>query len=207
MAPLRDVLVAAFKSLLKGKSFLQALLSLWISPAILKGATGDSISDNHSTKPKRSPDDFLSEAAELFLPPIQGAALKEFAIKLKAEFEEGLLRNPTCMLPSYNHQLPSRLEHGQYLALDVGGSTLRVALVELQGKEAQGSESRILRLDSFKIGREEKNHEGFVFFDWMAEKIVQTASALKGNTVENPLLMGLAWSFPIECVSAMLNHH
>lgn len=209
MTTLREVFIAAVKSLLRGKNFIQALLALWISPSLLKDSgcespSSSSLSSSTTTveesKERRSPDDFLSEVAELFLQPIQGDALKEFSLKLKAQFKEGLLQNPACMLPSYNHQLPSRSENGQYLALDVGGSTLRVALVELRGREAVGSESRIVRLDSFKIDREVKNLVGMSFFDWMAQKIVATVSSALGNanSVDEPLLMGLAWSFPIE---------
>lgn len=207
MTTLREVFIAAVKSLLRGKNFIQALLALWISPSLLKdsGCEESSSSSSSTTtvdepKERRSPDDFLSEVAELFLQPIQGDTLQEFALKLKAQFQDGLLKNPACMLPSYNHQLPSRSEHGQYLALDVGGSTLRVALVELRGREAVGSESRIVRLDFFKIDREVKNMAGMSFFDWMAQKIVATVSSALGseNSVDEPLLMGLAWSFPIE---------
>lgn len=208
MTTLREVFIAAVKSLLRGKNFIQALLAFWISPALLKDSRCESSSSSSSSsittvdepKERRSSDDFLSEVAELFLRPIQGDALQEFSLKLKAQFKDGLLKNPACMLPSYNHQLPSRSEHGQYLALDVGGSTLRVALVELRGREAVGSESRIVRLDSFKITREVKNLVGMSFFDWMAQKIVATVSSALGseNSVDEPLLMGLAWSFPIE---------
>lgn len=206
MTTLREVFIAAIKSLLRGKNFIQALLALWISPSLLKdsgceeSSSSSSITTVDEPKERRSPNDFLAEVEELFLQPIQGDALQEFALKLKAQFKEGLLKNPACMLPSYNHQLPSRSEHGQYLALDVGGSTLRVALVELRGREAVGSESRIVRLDSFKIDRQVKNLVGMAFFDWMAQKIVATVSSALGseNSAEEPLLMGLAWSFPIE---------
>lgn len=202
MTTLREVFIAAVKSLLRGKDFIQALLALWISPNTTKGSRCDSSSSSavDDSKERRSPDDFLAEVKELFLQPTQGNALKEFSLQLKAQFREGLLNNPACMLPSYNHQLPSRSEHGQYLALDVGGSTLRVALVELRGREAVGSESRIVRLDSFKINPDVKNLVGMKFFDWMAQKIVATVSSALGseNSPDTPLLMGLAWSFPIE---------
>lgn len=203
MTTLREVFLAAIKSLSRGKTFIQALLAFWISPTTLKRTESHSIPNStlDVPTPQRSPDDFLKEAEELLLHSVQGGdALKELSLKLKAQFKEGLLHNPACMLPSYNHQLPNRSERGQYLALDVGGSTLRIALVELRGRDAQGSESRILRLESFKIEREVKNLEGMAFFDWMARKIVDTVSKALGSetTSEKPLLMGLAWSFPIE---------
>lgn len=198
MTSLREVLVAALKSFLRGKSFLQAIFSFWVSPALLKGSVN--CSPDTSRPPLRTPNDFLKEAEELFLQPIQADGLSHLAMRLKAQFHNGLLTNPACMLPSYNHQLPNRSEHGHYLALDVGGSTLRVALVQLRGKDARGSESRIVRLDSFKIDRSIKILQGTAFFDWMARRIVDTIAKDVGpeNTPAHPLLLGLAWSFPIE---------
>lgn len=206
MTTLREVFVAALKSLLRGKTFLQALLAFWISPATIKDAgPGSPIPkrDEVASKPCMSPEDFLREAEELFLHCVRPECLREFSQSLKAQFRDGLLNNPACMLPSYNHQLPNRSEYGQYLALDVGGSTLRVALVQLRGHEARGSESRIARLDSFKIDPSIKKLQGMAFFDWMAQRIVDTVSqALDAeNSSEKPLLMGMAWSFPIEQTS------
>lgn len=203
MTTLREVFLAALKTLLRGKTFIQALFAFWASPTVLDSTLHESIPRCSSTdlsKQRRSPDDFLKEAEDLFLQPIQQDALRLLSLQLKAQFLDGLLTNPSCMLPSYNHQLPNRSEHGQYLTLDVGGSTLRVALVELQGREEPGKESRIVRIDSFKIDRDIKNLEGVAFFDWVAQRIVDTISkALHSeNTPEKPLPMGLAWSFPIE---------
>lgn len=206
MPTLREVFVAALKSLLRGKTFLQALLAFWISPATIKDAgPGSPIPDRDevASKPRRCPEDFLREAEELLLHSVRPDGLREFSGALKAQFRDGLLNNPACMLPSYNHQLPSRSENGQYLALDVGGSTLRVALVQLRGREGRGKASHIARLDSFKIDPAIKKLKGTAFFDWMAQRIVDTVSqALDSeNSPEKPLLMGLAWSFPIEQTS------
>lgn len=101
------------------------------------------------------------------------------------------------MLPSYNHQLPGGHEVGQYLAVDVGGSTLRIALVELRGRDAVGRESEIVRMSSFKIDNDIRNLEGMAFFDWMAERIRDMVSQ-NGQDPSRPMPMALAWSFPIE---------
>ena len=204
MTTLREVFAAAVKSLLRGKSIIQAILAFWISPTAFKGGdAAAAVNTNSNTKAngaRRSVQDFLREAEELFLLPIERDRLKELAAGLKAQFRERLLTNPACMLPSYNHQLPNGIERGQFLALDVGGSTLRVALVELRGREAHGSESGIIRKSSFKITPEIKSLEGLAFFDWMAQRVSETiASSLEqDNSPENPILMGMAWSFPIE---------
>jgi hexokinase len=195
MTSLREVLIAALKSLLRGKSLLQAILAFWVNPSTITA---------QDAKPKRrtarSLVDFLKEAEGLLLGPVDGSGLKEFSAKLKHQFRTGLRSNPACMLPSYNHQLPSGNERGEFLALDVGGSTLRVALVELRGQEAKGQASRIVHLDSFKIGSEVKGLRGLSFFDWMADRILETTSkgGEQGRSPEDPLLMGMAWSFPIE---------
>lgn len=106
------------------------------------------------------------------------------------------------MLPSYNHKLPSGQETGRYLAVDVGGSTLRVALVELRGRaeHVSGRESEIVSLKSYPIDTDIKNLRGVAFFDWMAAKIVETLGLQEGRVngaAASAVPMALAWSFPI----------
>lgn len=72
------------------------------------------------------------------------------------------------MLPSYNHALPTGKETGTFLALDVGGSTFRVALIELGGRE-EGM--KIVSSTSMVIDEEVKALQGTDFFDWMAKRI------------------------------------
>ena len=196
MTTLRQAFAAALKSLLRGKSFIQAFLAFWVGPNVAKGQKVDT-----RDPPRRTIEEFLKEAQALLVGPSEGDGLKEFASKLKLRFREGLMSNPDCMLPSYNDQLPNGYERGQYLALDVGGSTLRVALVELRSRGARGSESGIIRMKSFPINRAIKDLEGMEFFNWMADLILETvAEDVKQNSSEKPLPMGLAWSFPIEYV-------
>ncbi len=193
MTSLRDIFVAALKSLLRGKSFIQAMLAFWINPAALKGAPDE-------LSPSRTADGFLDEAELLLLQPVAGPRLRDFSRKLKAQFRDHLLHNPACMLPSYNHQLPCGAECGQYLSLDVGGSTLRVALVVLKGFEPDETKSGIVRMSSFKITAAVKRLKGVAFFDWMAARVMETISEAldREHSPDKPLPMGLAWSFPIE---------
>ncbi|OTB02168.1 hypothetical protein M426DRAFT_62627 [Hypoxylon sp. CI-4A] len=196
MTTLKKSLLAALKSFLRGRSFLQALLAFWINPKAFK----EQHVDGTATYPPRTIEDFLKEAEKLFLGPIEGDGLKSYSSELKRQFRERLQTHPECMLPSFNHLLPTGKERGQYLALDVGGSTLRVALVELRGREATGKESEIVRMVSFKITPEVKKLEGMSFFDWMAARIHEVIrdDILNGQDV---IPMGLAWSFPVEQVS------
>ena len=114
------------------------------------------------------------------------------------------------MLPSYNHLLPSGKEKGIYVALDVGGSTFRVAVLELYGKGAVSSSEawNIMTLQSFKIDESVKELRGLAFFDWLAERIEGVLETTEGLEERCPISgkrgnmsMGLSWSFPIEHTS------
>ena len=195
MTSIREAIVAAIKSLLKGKSFFQALLAFWAKPTFVKTQDGET-----RRGPSRRIADFLKEAETLLIDPNEGAGLKDFADKLKRQFREGLMSDPACMLPSYNHLLPTGFERGHYLTLDVGGSTLRVALVELRSRGDQGSESLIVSMESFKITPEIKKFDGVSFFAWMAARVRETTekAAKLESAPDGPLPVSVAWSFPIE---------
>ncbi|KAJ8125046.1 hypothetical protein O1611_g8593 [Lasiodiplodia mahajangana] len=197
MTTFRKSLLAALKSFLRGKSFLQALFAFWISPRKLK----DQPVDGQTVNTLRTIAEFLKEAEDLLLSPTEGNRLRAFSSDLKAQFRERLQTHPECMLPSFNHLLPTGKEIGQYLALDVGGSTLRVALVQLRGREAEGRGCEIVRMISFKITPDVKRLEGMAFFDWMAMRIYEVIHKDGVVNTEEPIPMGLAWSFPVEQVS------
>ncbi|TAQ83264.1 hypothetical protein B7494_g8413 [Chlorociboria aeruginascens] len=198
MLKVREAFIAAIiKSLLRTKSILQTILNIWISPVILNGQKIDIDSDGQKKIAA-----FLEEVERSFRDSTSQSRLVTLSNGLRKQFEESLLANPQCMLPSYNHLLPTGEECGSYLALDVGGSTFRVALIELSGPKG-GQESKILKIRSFKIQSVVKQLEGVAFFDWMADRIKETLSGQDGiNEVSiTPLLMGLSWSFPIEQTS------
>lgn len=201
MASLRkSVLAAIVKSLLRGKSLIQAILAYWISPLGFEESKKGRVTAHTSTK---NIQEFLKEAEAALLGPINNEGLSALSTALKRQFLERLESDFECMLPSYSHQLPTGDESGQYLALDVGGSTLRVAVVQLSGRDGEGrQESKILRIRSFSINREIKDLEGAAFFHWMAARIAETVSTdmKQEHSPDQPLPMALAWSFPIEYV-------
>ncbi|KAI9756117.1 MAG: 18S rRNA maturation protein [Chaenotheca gracillima] len=159
-------------------------------------------SSNRTTR--RSPtDDFLLEIEALFNGPLVLSNLLTLSQQLQAQFKDRLSSSPISMLPSYNHTLPRGDERGTYLALDVGGSTLRVALVELAGRNEASEPMRISRMESWRIDDSVKLLTGNDFFDWMAGRIDEMLSK-DGSGYgheKSPLPMGLAWSFPIEQTS------
>jgi hexokinase len=150
----------------------------------------------------RTMDDFLREVQRLLEEPLEPARLQQISAGLQEQFTPKLKASDICMLPSYNHKLPTGLEKGTYLALDVGGSTFRVALVELNGKQSDAKSMRIVNMNSFKIDEKVRQRRGTDFFDWMAEKIeiaLAKAPPQQANSMGS-FPMGLAWSFPIEYV-------
>jgi hexokinase len=148
----------------------------------------------------RTMDDFLREVQRLLEAPLEPARLQQISAGLQEQFAPKLQASDICMLPSYNHKLPTGLEKGTYLALDVGGSTFRIALVELNGKQPSAKNMRIVNMKSFKIDEKVRQRRGTDFFDWMAEKIELALAEAPPQKVDNvgSFPMGLAWSFPIE---------
>ena len=196
----KSFVAAIVKSLLRGKSLIQAILAYWVSPITGRRGSGS------STKTLA---EFLKEAETKLLGPVSGDGLQELSAGLKAQFIDRLRTDMLCMLPSYSHQLPFGAETGQFLALDVGGSTLRVAVVELRGRDAEaGKQSEIVSMRNFKIGKDIKDLKGMLFFEWMAERIAETLNAGvdREHSAEKPLPLALAWSFPIEYVMPSFVH-
>ena len=113
------------------------------------------------------------------------------------------------MLPSFNYTLPTGEEKGTYLALEVGGSNLRMALVELRGRIRKQEAIRIKRTLSFPIVSSVRQLQDYAFFDWMAKKIGEMLAleneVLHPTIKSEPLRMGVAWSFPVEYVSIHSN--
>ncbi len=202
MLKVREAFLAAIiKSFLRTKHVLQTILNIWISPSILKGGNVEGETAIRDGR-RIGPTEFMGMVENAFQGLVGRKRLVELSDGLKKQFLESLFDNPLCMLPSYNHQLPSGKEVGTFLALDVGGSTFRVALIELSGRKTDGEGCTILKRNSFKIDRTVKQLKGVLFFDWMAERIGEVLSGqTEGHGISDaPLSMGLAWSFPIEYV-------
>jgi hexokinase len=152
----------------------------------------------------RTMDDLLREVERLLEAPLAPAKLLEMSGALQRQFAPKLQSSDICMLPSYNHKLPSGLEKGTYLALDVGGSTFRIALVELNGKKPGAKNMRIVFMKSYKIDEKVRQRRGHEFFEWMADKIQQALADPQFQRMSSTqsFPMGLSWSFPVEQTSS-----
>jgi hexokinase len=149
---------------------------------------------------RRTLDEFAEEVEISFSTPLSTRNMLDMSEKIRAQFRECLQTSPCCMLASYDTALPTGSEKGTYLALDVGGSTFRVALIELNGRD---EELRILKESSTCIDETIKLLEGTEFFDWMAGQIETMLKQVgpEYGRGDVPLVMGLSWSFPIEQTS------
>lgn len=155
---------------------------------------------------EKSMEDFREEVRGLFEASLETDRLLAISQQLQHECRERLAKSDISMLPSYQHTLPSGHELGDFLALDVGGSTFRIALVRLTGKSKPGSDGlQIRRIRSFTIDEQIRMLKGQAFFDWMAERIGDMLGEYNNTTANGTakakLLMGLAWSFPVEQTS------
>lgn len=200
MAILPKALIAAIvKSLIRGKSLIGVLFSFWTSTRPIASPS----SGTAASLSGRSIDDFLAEVEELILGPYAtNEDLLRVSAGLKAQYREALAANEWNMLPSYNYRVPSGQETGRFLAIDVGGTTLRIALVELRGRDAPAGTAacEILRTNVVRL-EECKALVGMAFFEWMADRILETVfvDGERWNG-DGPLPMAVTWSFPIECV-------
>lgn len=146
----------------------------------------------------RSMDDLALEVEELFERQLRLDSLLSMSQKILDELKERLQSCTNSMLPSHNYTLPAGQEQGTYLALEVGGSNLRVALVELDGQATGHQRLRVRRMESSPIDANIRQLKGFAFFDWIADRIRYMLAIPNQLKWAEPLRMGVAWAFPVE---------
>ncbi|KAI9151733.1 Phosphotransferase [Paramyrothecium foliicola] len=201
MTTFRKTLLAALaRSLVRGKSLLRALLAYWFGAIVSESRSQTPTTDSS----RLSIQEFLKDAEVSLIGPVSGDGLLDLSAGLKEQFIRRLQADPECMIPAYSYRLPTGMESGQFLTLDVGGSTLRVAVVELKGRHGDlRSSSEIVSIRNYTIDKAIKDLEGMAFFDWMGARIIETISngPSRVQNPNQPLPMALAWSFPIEQTS------
>ncbi|KAI1718064.1 hexokinase domain-containing protein [Ditylenchus destructor] len=114
--------------------------------------------------------------------------------KMNESFEKGLHPETAStaavkMLPSYVRAVPNGTEHGDFLALDLGGTNFRVLLIRLVGKQASMT-SKIYRVpDNIMKGT------GEALFDHIAKCL---ATFMEENDLmdREKLPLGFTFSFP-----------
>ncbi|KAL4919540.1 hypothetical protein BDW62DRAFT_179125 [Aspergillus aurantiobrunneus] len=162
---------------------------------------------------QRKVDEFLSPIA------LDEAVLYNLARRLSSVYRKLALESDQQFLPTPVSKLPSGLETGRYLAIDVGGTNLRVAFIELLGDTADpdmarthASERPLKKAQTQRVKRTlekawpiqehlkmDKAEDLFAWIgDCIAEVVAESLSsdATKG-TVPEELEMGITFSFPI----------
>lgn len=142
------------------------------------------------------------EIMQMFRYPCTMRRMLAMSSALRIQYKAKLQESEACMLPSYCDTLPNGQEKGTFIALDVGGSTFRVALVELRGRGGVQHPMIIKHMSSSKIDSRIRRLPSTEFFDWMAGRIQAMVEEEKAHwSPDETLPLGLAWSFPIEQTS------
>ncbi|GAA6018246.1 hypothetical protein JCM10207_002882 [Rhodosporidiobolus poonsookiae] len=108
------------------------------------------------------------------------------------------------MLPTFVFGWPTGQEKGSYLAVDLGGTNLRVCHVELEGDgKFEVTQTK------YRLTEEQKHADGQGLFDFCAEcldRFVQDHFADENGKVEldEPLPLGFTFSYP--CLQERIDH-
>ncbi|KAL5355716.1 hypothetical protein BJX96DRAFT_78068 [Aspergillus floccosus] len=161
-------------------------------------------------------DDFLSPLA------LDEATLYKLARRFSNVYSNLALHSEEQFLPTPVTKLPTGLETGRYLAIDVGGSNLRVAFIELLGdadesdtppadasersrdtiRKAQRQRVQRTLEKAWPIQEHLKMDQAEDLFAWIGDCIAEvvaeslTSDETKGSVPEE-LEMGITFSFPI----------
>ncbi|RMZ85175.1 hypothetical protein DV738_g92, partial [Chaetothyriales sp. CBS 135597] len=181
-----------------GAAFQFQLHPLLSNAVVIRGAM------TSTTNGQRSLASLAEEVDKAFLEPCSIPRMVTMSTELTKQYHDKLQNDHACMLPSFCYTFPTGEETGHFIALDVGGSTFRIALVELAGRAQKEKGMVMHHMIAHKIGEPVRKLEGTQFFDWMGARIkevVDATSSLHQDREGTPLRLGLTWSFPIEQTS------
>ncbi|KAG5715224.1 Glucokinase-1 [Termitomyces sp. T112] len=102
---------------------------------------------------------------------------------------------PMAMIPTFVTGVPDGTETGTFLALDLGGTNLRVCEVALNGDKTFS-----LRQQKYKVSDSLKTGEATVLFDYLADSVdaFLTTHAASAYSYGSDVHLGLTFSFPVE---------
>ncbi|KAH9457608.1 hypothetical protein Pst134EA_021483 [Puccinia striiformis f. sp. tritici] len=164
--------------------------------------THDNAQLPHATKMQMA--DYLRKFEHLFMvtPQRMRMIVEAFIDTLEA----GLKEDGQCvpMIPTFVFGWPTGKEVGPYLAVDLGGTNLRVCHVELQGE----GKFEITQA-KYKLTEEQKQEEGEKLFDFCAECLSKFVNDQyvddDGNLLlESDIPLGFTFSYP--CTQKKIDH-
>ncbi|KAF8211515.1 hexokinase [Mycena galopus ATCC 62051] len=128
---------------------------------------------------------------------LTGQFLEEFKVGL------GNYNHPMAMIPTFVTGVPDGTETGTFLALDLGGTNMRVCEVVLHGDT-----TFTLRQQKYKVSDALKTGEATVLFDYLADSVdaFLTSHPPSSHGETDPFAqpapdvvhLGLTFSFPVE---------
>ncbi|KAG7096624.1 hypothetical protein E1B28_004041 [Marasmius oreades] len=130
---------------------------------------------------------------------LEKETLTELVKTFLKEFKIGLenYNHPMAMIPSFVTGVPDGTETGVFLALDLGGTNLRVCEVTLNGDKTFD-----LRQQKYKVSDTLKTGEATVLFDYLAASVdaflTSHAPPANFNPKHDVVHLGLTFSFPVE---------
>lgn len=139
---------------------------------------------------------FLREAAAAFTADLSLDTLGGYSRDLAATLHYKLSDlESLSMLPSFIDRKPSGQESGRAIAVDIGGSTMRVAVVQLTPGRLD-----VEQYQQWAITQDVKNRDGRSFFDWIAANVAMFVGTLAETPVniDETAPLGLVWSFPLK---------
>ena len=177
------------------------------------------------------PDDREQELNDFVKPlRIDDAVVHTLAYDFSKVYKEIALDSDEQFLPTPVTKLPTGHETGQFLAIDVGGTNLRVAFIELLGdaddrvatangeersretiRNAQRPRVRRTLEKAWPIGEHLKIDKTEDLFAWIGDCIAEVVGdrlSADSGKVDAPeeLNMGITFSFPMMYVPGVLDH-
>ncbi|WWD15973.1 hypothetical protein CI109_100397 [Kwoniella shandongensis] len=122
--------------------------------------------------------------------------LRDVVTHFRKEMEGGLSEygKDVAMVPSFVTGVPDGSEEGTFLALDLGGTNLRVCEVRLFGEHKFE-----IKQQKYKVSDELKEGQARVLFDYIADSVDAFLTDIGSDISSNePMHLGFTFSFPVE---------
>ncbi|CAH1757307.1 3733_t:CDS:2 [Entrophospora sp. SA101] len=133
----------------------------------------------------------LTELKEMTI--LDGPAVEKIMDGFLSAFNNGLTTNHFTMIPSYVSRLPTGIEVGTYLALELSDTYLRAAVVTLIGLGKTDIEHK-----QHEIPAELKNGNVGDLFDWVALNVKELLNDVGYELETKDLYAGINFGFPIK---------
>lgn len=147
--------------------------------------------------------DGFYEIIQSFNGSLKPSDISRYSEDLLRDLNESLNASLLSMLPNYAI-LPTGNEHGTFLAIDLGGSTLRIAIIDITPKSLDDDDrSRRINIIIEKkwiIPNTEKVMNDN-FFKFIGSKILETINLQSVITRNDMINVGITWSFPLDTLS------